>query len=110
VFPLQGAGEFEATCFEDDGRSQACRDGDHGQWRLTVTSSLQDLHVAIAREGRRPPTQDHLVLRLPLSETRTLAFMGAALEQDSPDGDWRQLTLNLRRRASLVVHPDALDP
>jgi alpha-glucosidase len=95
VFPLQGAGEFEATCFEDDGRSQACRDGDHGQWRLTVSCSSRDLHLAIVREGRRPPVQDQLILRLPSAERRTLTFTGGALTQDRPDGDWRQLTLSL---------------
>jgi alpha-glucosidase len=97
VFPFEGTGEFEATCFEDDGRSQACRDGACGQWRLRVTSTLQGLHVAIAREGRRPPEQDDMILRLPSHDTRALSFTGATLLHEATDGDWRQLTLKLHR-------------
>jgi alpha-glucosidase len=95
VFPFQGEGDFEATCFEDDGRSQACRDGAHGQWRLQVRCTLEGLHFAISREGRRPPTQDSITLRLPSSDSRGLSFSGAALAHDAPDGDWRQLVLKL---------------
>ena len=95
LFPCQGAGEFEATCFEDDGRSQACRDGHHGHWRLRVSCSPQGLHIAIASEGQRPPSQDRTILRLPRSGGRTLTFAGAALAHEATDGDWRQLTLKL---------------
>lgn len=95
VFPHQGEGQFEATCFEDDGLSQACRSGDHGQWRLQVTCTSQHLHIAVAREGARPPVQDSLVLRLPAAGARMLSFAGATLVQDTTEGPWRQLTLKL---------------
>jgi len=96
VFPFQGAGRFEATCFEDDGTSQACRDGAHGQWRVGVTCTSKDLHVDIAREGQRPPMQDTLILRIPSVDTRPLSLAGAVPVQDAPDGAWRQLTLKLQ--------------
>jgi alpha-glucosidase len=95
VFPLRGAGDFEATCFEDDGLSQACRDGAYGQWRLRVRCTLSGLHLALSREGQRPPVQDRMVLRLPRSDGRTLGFTGAVLEEDAAEGDWRRLTLKL---------------
>jgi alpha-glucosidase len=95
VFPLRGEGDFEATCFEDDGLSQACRDGDHGQWRLRVSCTPSGLHFGLSREGRRPPVQDRMVLRLPRSDVRTLGFTGAVLEEDAAVGDWRRLTLKL---------------
>ena len=95
VFPFRGAGDFEATCFEDDGLSQACRDGAHGQWRLRVSSTLLSLHFALWREGQRPPAQDRMVLRLPRSDARTLGFTGAVLEEVVADGNWRRLTLKL---------------
>ena len=95
VFPFRGTGEWETTCFEDDGRSQGCRDGAHGQWRLRVSCSPQGLHVAISGEGQRPPTQGRMILRLPRADGRGLTFTGATLEQDLPDGDWRQLVLKL---------------
>jgi alpha-glucosidase len=96
VVPFQGAGEFEATCFEDDGLSQACRAGAWGQWRLRVSCTLEGVHIGISREGRRPPPhQDRMVLRLPGSDARTLTFTGAALMHEEADGNWRQLTLRL---------------
>ncbi len=95
LFPFEGAGEFEATCFEDDGHSIACRHGAHGQWRLQVSCTPQSLHVVIAREGERPPTQEDVVVRIPSLDKRTLSFAGAALVQDTAEGDWRQLTLKL---------------
>jgi alpha-glucosidase len=95
VFPFQGNGDFEATCFEDDGQSQACRNGAFGHWRLRVSCGEQGLHLAISREGQRPPVQDHIVLRMPRADSRRLGFTGATLEQDTADGDWRQLTLKL---------------
>jgi alpha-glucosidase len=95
VFPYQGVGHIDASCFEDDGKSQAFRNGDHGQWRVQVACTAQDLHVGVAREGRCPPTQDQLVLRLPASEQRALTFTGAVPTHESLDGEWRQLTLTL---------------
>ncbi len=95
VFPFLGEGKFEATSFEDDGHTQACRNGDHGQWRLQVQSTPQSLHISVFREGARPPVQDSLVLRLPAADQRTLSFTGATLEHDAVNGGWRQLRLKL---------------
>ena len=95
VFPFQGEGTFEATCFEDDGHSQACRNGGHGQWRLQVACTAQSLKIAVFREGRRAPVQDQLVLRLPAGEQRGVDFSGATLVTDSLQAGWRQLTLKL---------------
>ena len=95
LFPLRGEGSFEASCFEDDGHTQAWRSGAYGQWRLRVESSAQDLRMAVSREGAKPPAQDTLVLLLPAAEQRKLSFAGAALMQDQPEGAWRRLTLKL---------------
>lgn len=95
VFPHQGAGSFEANCFEDDGHSQAWRSGAYGQWRLRVESTAQGLHIAVLREGARPPVQANLVLLLPATEQRPLSFDGGALVQDQLEGAWRRLTLKL---------------
>ncbi|MEO7885451.1 MAG: glycoside hydrolase family 31 protein [Polaromonas sp.] len=95
VFPFQGEGQFNATCFEDDGHSQGCRDGAYGQWSLQVACTPQSLHISVAREGARPPTHDTLILRLPAAEQRGLRFAGATLVHDAIEGAWRQLTLKL---------------
>jgi len=93
VFPYRGEGSFEASCFEDDGHTQALRSGDHGQWRLRVESTAQDLKIAVFREGAKPPVQDTLVLLLPAAEKRKLSFAGAMVLRDQPEGAWRRLTL-----------------
>ena len=95
VFPLRGEGRFEASCFEDDGHSQAWRSGAYGQWRLRVESTTQSLHITVSREGQRPPAQDSLVLLLPAAEQRKLSFAGATLAQEQPEGAWRRLALKL---------------
>lgn len=96
VFPLLGEGTFETTCFEDDGRTQAWRQGAYGQWRLQVRCTPQRLQFEVRREGQRPPAQDTLVLRLPAADRRSLDFGDARLVNDTADGAWRQLTLQLR--------------
>jgi alpha-glucosidase len=93
VFPCLHDGEFEATCFEDDGHSQACRDGVHGQWRLRMSCTRQSLRIEVAREGVRAPAQDTVVLRLPAAEQRALTLQGATLQQHITVGAWQELTL-----------------
>lgn len=95
VFPYRGDGSFEATCFEDDGHTQAWRGGSYGQWRLGVESTAQVLRIAVFCGGARPPVQDSLVLLLPAAEQRPLSFAGGTLEQDQLEGAWRRLTLKL---------------
>lgn len=95
VFPFLGEGQFEATCFEDDGHSQACHGGDHGQWRLQVHCTPQSLQIGVWREGFRPPVQSTLVLRLPATDRRNLVCAGVTLVDDTLGKDWRQLTLQL---------------
>ncbi|MEY2891435.1 MAG: hypothetical protein RJA98_1343 [Pseudomonadota bacterium] len=97
VFPLPGEGVFDATCFEDDGRSLTERDGAHGQWRLQVRSSEAALQISVAREGQRPPQGELLLIELPASERRSLQFSGATLTGEClvDGGAWRQLTLQL---------------
>ena len=93
VFPLLGEGCFEASCFEDDGHSQACRDGDYGLWRLQVSCTLQTLHISVQREGKRQPQQGSMTLRLPADEQRSLSVVGATLRHNVVGPIWRHLTL-----------------
>lgn len=95
LFPFKGEGSFEASCFEDDGHTQAWRSGAYGQWRLRVESTAQGLHIAVHREGAQPPVQGSLVLLLPASEQRPLGFTGGTLVQDQLEGGWRRLNLKL---------------
>jgi alpha-glucosidase len=97
LFPFKGDGSFEATCFEDDGHTQAWRSGAYGQWRLRVESTAGTLHIAVHREGAQPPVQDSLILLMPVAEQRVPSFAGATLVQDQLEeaGAWRRLTLKL---------------
>jgi alpha-glucosidase len=93
VFPHSGAGQFEATCFEDDGHSQACRNGGHGQWRLQVDGTAHSLQIGVFREGPTPPTQNQLLLRLPAADPRPLAVAGARVASSTVQGAWREVLL-----------------
>jgi alpha-glucosidase len=95
VFPFLGDGDFETTCFEDDGYSQACHDGNYGQWRLQVHCTPQTLHISVLGEGTAPPQQDSLVLRLPAADQRNVSFAGATLLCDEWKPHGRQLALRL---------------
>lgn len=95
LFPFKSDGNFEATCFEDDGHTQAWRSGAYGQWRLRVESTAQALHIAVHREGAQPPVQGSLILLLPAAEQRPLGFTGGTLVQDQLEGGWRRLALKL---------------
>jgi alpha-glucosidase len=95
VFPFLGEGQFEASCFEDDGHSQACSDGDYGQLKLQVRCTPQSVSIQVQRDGTRPPQQDSLILRLPAADQRRLSFIDAVLLQESTGPHWRQLKLKL---------------
>ncbi len=93
LFPWRGEGRITATCFEDDGHSQAASMGRHGQWRLEVTCGAGALQLHVAREGATPPTQDTLVLRVPADDVRPVQCAGWAVTEVQIDGAWREMRL-----------------
>lgn len=95
IFPFQGVGTFEASCFEDDGHSQACRDGHYGQWRLQVGCSTTRISLTVLQEGTCPPTNRTVVLRLPANERRELQISPGKLLHSTEDAHWKELTLAL---------------
>jgi alpha-glucosidase len=58
-------GSFEAACHEDDGESEAWRDGAFGAWRIAVEASPQRLDIAVRAEGEAPPAGPLAVLVRP---------------------------------------------
>lgn len=98
LFPMAGAGRFEAECFEDDGHGTACLDGRYGLWRLVVDGDAGTLRIDALRAGPMPPTQSRLTLWLPANEQRALHFAArATLIEDQADGvHWRRLVLALQ--------------
>jgi alpha-glucosidase len=72
--PLEGA--FEATCREDDGETEAWREGAAGRWRVAVTARADRIDVACFAEGAAPP-QRSLSLLVRESEKRPVHARGA---------------------------------
>ena len=82
-----------------DAVQEAVREGRHGQWRLEVLCTAQDLQLHIAREGTCAPTQDTLVLRLPAAECRPVRYGNWHVTGERVDGTWREITLAAPRSA-----------
>ncbi len=80
--PFAGAGSFSAECVEDDGESEAWRDGDIATWRLRVDCAADAITVTPTLEGPYPAL-GRLVLLLPHGETRPLRVVGAAAEPET---------------------------
>lgn len=90
VFPLE-EGRFESSCFEDDGVSQAWRNGACFHWRLGIDCSSHAIAIAIARDGHNVGSDVDLVLLLPAGERRSVTLDGAAVLSDGPAAAGRQL-------------------
>lgn len=94
VFPLE-TGAFEATCFEDDGHSQAYQQGLFGLWTLAVQCDAEALRIQIAKSGQKPPVSNEVTLLIPQADPRSVAVEGATLLSETSQGAWRYLTLHL---------------
>lgn len=77
IFPIKGPGDFITECFEDDGESEAYRQGMHGTWRLTVESTPTEVLIRAERLGQQPPSDTRIELLLPESEVRRVILSGA---------------------------------
>ena len=87
VYPPKGEGAFVATCFEDDGVSEAYRDGAYGEWRLEVRTTATTVTISVSRAGQKPPTDRYLRLILPKTETRKVVVEGGKARIE----DWPEL-------------------
>ena len=82
VFPKRNEGSFECECFEDDGESQAYREGDFRTWHLEVKGSQSELLIQIAQKGRGDPRTGQISFLFPPQETRTIKFRGGSVAKD----------------------------
>jgi alpha-glucosidase len=95
VVPVAGIGETSGGCIEDDGETEAWRDGQQGRWHLRAVSDTQTVSLFASREGRMPVDTDAVDVLLPAGETRDLRAPNARiLKQTTADG-WHRLTLRL---------------
>ncbi|MBB3260071.1 alpha-glucosidase [Paraburkholderia bannensis] len=95
VVPMAAEGGTSAQYIEDDGETQAWRDGGCGTWRIAVQGGAQTLSITLAREGDRRFLCDTIELHLPDSETRAIMLDSGRIVADLRDGGWRKLTVDL---------------
>ena len=75
VFPL-ASGAFEAEVFDDDGESEAWRDGGYRLWRVHVTCSDSAIAIAVSATERGAAVACDAEIILPAGETRAVTIMG----------------------------------
>jgi alpha-glucosidase len=78
VFPPAGVGTVTAELHEDDGESEAWRDGAFATWRLTIEGDAEMLAARVTVEGVVEGGR-RMVLVLPPGEARAVRVVGAAL-------------------------------
>lgn len=95
ALPFAGVGIAEGECIEDDGDSEAWRDGVQGRWRVVIESDGRSLRIAVERHGRMPCVQDEVRVSVPASDTRSVVCAAGELSADRIADGWRHLTLRL---------------
>ena len=95
VFPHRTDGRFECECFEDDGESEAYRNGQFWTWRLRVESSALELAIEIEREGDGSPEAGEIGVLLPRDETRRVHLRGGSVAGDTRKEMNRELRVRL---------------
>jgi alpha-glucosidase len=95
IFPPRSDGQFESSCFEDDGESEGYRQGHYWTWQLQITASRSDLLVKIEREGEGYPKPGQVTLLLPRQETRRVEVRGGSVVTDVSGLATRELLLAL---------------
>ncbi len=94
LFPLL-EGESGGESFEDDGESEAWREGGFGIWHVGVTSEPGVVQVSVARSGQVAGSEDELELILPGSENRPVKLAGAGLVREHRAGGQRHLRVRV---------------
>ncbi len=94
LFP-PGHGRVVGSCREDDGESEAWRDGACASWQLEADCG-ERIVVRCRREGAFPPLSKSLALRFRPGERRAVQCASGRIASDSSDPDWR----------TVVVEPD----
>ncbi len=88
--PPQGA--FAASCYEDDGETEAWRTGGFGHWTIAVEASPEALQVDCRATGERPPGGPIALLLRP-NETRPVSLGSGRRIADSLSGGWRRIEI-----------------
>ena len=95
ILPKRPAGASEYECFEDDGESEAYREGDFYNWRLQIQSTAARVLVIIKRDGKIGTGAINVTLLFPSHETRRIEIEGASVVADGRAGVNRELLVDL---------------
>ena len=87
-------GRFTASCFEDDGETQAWRAGSHGHWNLSVEADPETLIVDAQATGTRPPKGPLALVMRPVDQRQIKLTRGLVIGDQVVDG-WRRIDLAL---------------
>jgi alpha-glucosidase len=85
VFPPAGVGAVEAEFHEDDGESEAWRNGAFATWRCVIEGDDAGLKARLSMEGEAGGDR-RIVLVLPPGEARPLRFEGAEASETVTGG------------------------
>jgi alpha-glucosidase len=88
-------GEVLGQSHEDDGESEAWRQGEMGRWTLQVQCTAQALTLTVRFEGSLCPLPTRVWVRWPASETRPVLIVGAKGQPVQRVGAWQEQLLVL---------------
>jgi len=95
IFPPTSDGQFESSCFEDDGEGEGYRQGHYWTWQLQITASQSDVLVQIEREGEGYPKSGQVSLLFPRQEIRRVEVRGGSIVADASGTAHRELLVTL---------------
>jgi alpha-glucosidase len=95
VIPREGAGVTEGECIEDDGESEAWRNGDYGSWKVTAQGDAGTLVLSVEWHGRMRRPAGSVDIHLPASETRSVTAKNGRLTDEKRTGGWVRFTCHL---------------
>ncbi|MBV9275043.1 MAG: glycoside hydrolase family 31 protein [Verrucomicrobia bacterium] len=95
IFPQRTDGIFKYECFEDDGESEAYRQGNYFTWRLEIEASSSRVLVNIDREIETGPEVAPVTLLFPRQEARPIEVVGGAVITDRDGRMNRELLVAL---------------
>jgi alpha-glucosidase len=95
IFPSRGDGQFEYSCFEDDGESEAYRQGHYWTWQLRSITSRSEVLVKIERQGEGYSKSGQVYLLFPRQETRRVQVHGGSIVADASGPLNRELLVTL---------------
>jgi alpha-glucosidase len=93
--PFAGGDRVERRYVEDDGVSEAWRDGVFGEWIVSAEGHADSLTIAVERGGHTPPAASRVEIRLPAAESRRVLVTTGRIAEDNHIEGWRRIVIDL---------------